>query len=191
MKKEVLVFIFDGYADWEISYACPEINVSDKYEIKTVSCDKKVKKSLGGLKITPDYDFKSVPRKPAMLILPGGKPWLEGKNDGVKEIVSGFIRKKVPVAAICDATIFMARSGWLDKLCHTGNSLEYTIKNAPEYKGRKQYKKYQAVSDGGIITANGTAALEFAAEIMLKLKVMSEDDVCVWYSFMKKGYYKK
>lgn len=26
MKKEVLVFIFDGYADWESPYICCELN---------------------------------------------------------------------------------------------------------------------------------------------------------------------
>ena len=28
MKKEVLVFIFDGYADWESAYICSELNAT-------------------------------------------------------------------------------------------------------------------------------------------------------------------
>ena len=29
MKKEILVFIFNGYADWEPAYVCAELNSSD------------------------------------------------------------------------------------------------------------------------------------------------------------------
>ncbi|MBA9084117.1 hypothetical protein FHR92_000571 [Fontibacillus solani] len=41
MKKEVLIFIFDGYADWEPAYICSELNSTDsEYVIKTLSLDK-------------------------------------------------------------------------------------------------------------------------------------------------------
>lgn len=49
----------------------------------------------------------------------------------------------------------------------------------------------QAVNDSNIITANGTATLEFAKEIMLQLKVKSEDEINGWYEFHKHGFYKK
>ena len=36
MKKEILVFIFDGYADWEPAYVCAELNSSDTdYVVRT------------------------------------------------------------------------------------------------------------------------------------------------------------
>ena len=36
MKKEILVFIFNGYADWEPAYVCAELNSSDTdYIVRT------------------------------------------------------------------------------------------------------------------------------------------------------------
>ena len=47
----------------------------------------------------------------------------------------------------------------------------------------------QAVRDHSIITANGTAALEFAKEVLLALQVASENQIIEWYNFHKLGYY--
>jgi hypothetical protein len=40
-NSKVYVFIFDGYSDWEPSYAMAEISKSDKYQLLTVALDKK------------------------------------------------------------------------------------------------------------------------------------------------------
>lgn len=55
MKKEVLVFIFDSYADWEPAYVCSELNspVTD-YVIKTISINKQPKTSMGGFRVFPE-----------------------------------------------------------------------------------------------------------------------------------------
>ncbi|WP_275935556.1 MULTISPECIES: hypothetical protein [Clostridium] len=42
-----------------------------------------------------------------------------------------------------------------------------------------------------MITANGTAALEFAKEIMLYLKIKPADEINKWYEFHKHGMYQK
>ena len=62
---------------------------------------------------------------------------------------------------------------------------------SPNYKGEENYIEKQAVSDGNIITANGTAALEFAREILLKLNTETEDKINEWYEFHKSGFYKE
>lgn len=55
MKKEVLVFIFDGYADWESAYVCSELNAPETgFAIKTLSLDKEPKTSMGGFQVIPD-----------------------------------------------------------------------------------------------------------------------------------------
>ena len=43
--------------------------------------------------------------------------------------------------------------------------------------------------DKNIISANGTAALEFAREVLLALKAAPEDKITDWYNFHKQGYY--
>ncbi|WP_259473086.1 hypothetical protein [Clostridium estertheticum] len=45
--------------------------------------------------------------------------------------------------------------------------------------------------DSDIITANGTASLEFAREIMLYLNLKPVGKIDEWYKFNKLGFYQK
>ena len=47
----------------------------------------------------------------------------------------------------------------------------------------------QAVCDKNIITANGTAPLEFAKEVLLALNTIPEQKITEWYNFHKLGCY--
>lgn len=39
-KTEVLVYVFNGYMDWECAFVCPEIiNSATDYTIKTISSE--------------------------------------------------------------------------------------------------------------------------------------------------------
>ena len=57
------------------------------------------------------------------------------------------------------------------------------------YTGEEKYIKKQTVCDKNIVTANGTAALEFAREVMLTLKIAEENKIIEWYNFHKLGCY--
>lgn len=190
MKKEVLVFIFDGYADWESAYICSELNAPETdYVVKTLSLDKEPKISMGGFRIIPDYSVSDYPKNFEMLLLIGGYVWMEGKNDDIQPVVEYAIQHKIPVAAICNAANFMAGNGYLDNIRHSGNTLEFMKSQAPHYKGDSNFIEKQAVYDSGIITANGTASLEFAREIMLCLNVKPIEKIDQWYKFNKLGFY--
>ncbi|AEI39299.1 type 1 glutamine amidotransferase family protein [Paenibacillus mucilaginosus] len=189
--KDVLLLLTDGFADWEASYVTAVLNKPGTgFRIRTIALDLEPKVSMGGLRVLPEYSVKDYQpdAKPAMLILPGGTTWLEERNVPVKELVAFCVRESVPVAAICDATTFLARYGFLDHDRHTGNSLAYLKEGAPEYQGEARYVDAQSVSDGNWITANGTAAVEFAAHILEKLGVMEGEGLQEWYTIFKKGY---
>ena len=190
MKKEILTFIFDGYADWESAYICSELNsLETDYIVKTLSLDKEAKISMGGFHVVPDYSINDYPEKFEMLILIGGDAWMEEKNNDIKPIVDYAVENNIPVAAICGATFFMGENGYLDNRKHSSNTLEFLKLKAPHYKGDSNYIEKQAVSDCNVITANGTATLEFAKEIMLYLNIRSEDKINEWYEFHKLGNY--
>lgn len=88
MKKEILVFIFNGYADWEPAYVCAELNSSDTdYIVRTISLDKNPKVSMGGFHVLPDYSIADYPANFSLLILAGGKAWAEQKNNEVLPLV--------------------------------------------------------------------------------------------------------
>ncbi|NMM62994.1 glutamine amidotransferase [Clostridium sp. P21] len=192
MKKEVLVFIFNGYADWESAYICSELNeLETDYIVKTLSLDKEPKISMGGFRIIPDYDISDYPKNFSMLLLIGGYAWMKQKNNAILPVVEHAVKHHISVAAIRNAANFMAENGYLDTIRHSGNTLEYMKSQAPHYKGDSNFLQKQAVCDSDIITANGTASLEFAREIMLYLKLKSVEKIDEWYKFNKLGFYKR
>ncbi len=76
----------------------------------------------------------------------------------------------------------------MDNHKHTGNMLANLKNRAPSYKGDHHYIEAQSVSDGNLITANGSAAVEFSRHILEKLGVLEGDKLEEWYSIFKKGY---
>jgi putative intracellular protease/amidase len=190
MKKEVLVFIFNGYADWEPAYICSELNAPEtEYTVKTLSLDKEPKTSMGGFKVLPDYSVNDFPGDFSLLILCGGLAWVEQKNNSVLPVVEYAVKKNIPVGGICNAVNFLAEHGYLDQIKHTGNTAAFMKSQAPHYMGEQNFLEKQAVCDSNIITANGSGALEFAKEILMLLKVKPEDMILEWYKLHKVGFY--
>jgi len=192
-KKTVLLFVFDGFADWEPSYALVGINKSTVYRIKTIAIDKKPVKSMGGISILPDLDFlpkidlKDIdPYNTAMLILPGGVAWEEKTNGAIAPLVIHCIENGIPVAAICGATVFLADLGVLNALDHTSNDPGYLQAFSSQYQGEAFYQYRPAVSCRQVITANGTAAAEFAAAIFDALKISDQEAVSSWFQYFEK-----
>ncbi|MCM3546817.1 type 1 glutamine amidotransferase family protein [Priestia megaterium] len=189
--KKVLVFITDGFADWEASYVTAELNKPRTgFQVQTIAIDKNPKVSMGGLTVLPDYSLQDFSFKWefVMLIIPGETGWREEKNHQVKKLVSFCFENKVPVAAICDATTFLGNYGFLEQHKHTGNSLPYLKEGAPSYRGDEKYIDEQSVSDGFLITANGSGALEFSRDILNKLNVLKDGELEQWYGLFKNGY---
>lgn len=128
---------------------------------------------MGGFHVIPDYSIIDYPKNFSLLILTGGTAWIEQKNNGILPVVDHAVNNHIPVGAICNAVNFMAENGYLDKIKHSGNTLEFMKSQAPHYKGDKNFLEEQAVCDNNIITANGSATLEFAKKILELLEVKS------------------
>ncbi len=190
--KEVLLVLTDRWADWEASYVIPEVNSVNEYTVKTIAIDKQPKASIGGLRAEIDYvisGHKSFDNT-AMIILTGGFAWGENRYDEIADFIRAAHEAGVPVAAICGATVFLAKHGILDAVKHTGDELDYfmgELKDEAGYKGRGNFVEAQVVSDGGFITANETAALEFAREIFRLLRIDTDEEIDGWYDKFKNG----
>lgn len=188
MKNKVLLFLTDEWCDWEAGYAIAVINSFSDYVVETVAIDKKPKVSMGNVKASVDHamselhDFSDV----AIIILPGGLSWEENDYDEIAEFIRLIRQADVPVAAICGATTFLCRHGFLDHVKHTGDSLEL-FQSQEGYHGEKLYVPAQVVVDGGFITANETAAVAFAYEIFEILNVDSADERKEWLDNFKYG----
>lgn len=192
MKKPILFVILQQFADWEVSYISSAISMlgQDEYEIKTVSLSKDCVHSIGGFKVLPDYDITSIPDDYEALILIGGMTWRSENTLPIKELVEDCLQKKKVLGGICDASAFLGSAGVLNHIAHTSNDLNDLKQWAgSNYTGEANYIAKQAVNDKNVITANGTAPLEFAKEILLSLKVASEKRIDEWYNFHKLGPY--
>ena len=190
-KKEILIVVLEEFADWEMSYVAAFLNISDKYITKIVSVSEGVTRSIGGLNVLPDYTFKNIPEIFYGLILIGGNSWRKPLNENVIPIMEKALTMDIPIGAICDATVFMGANGWLNDIKHTSNDLNNLKAYAKNnYHNETNYVLEQAVSDGKIVTANGTASLEFAKEILALLEAYPEERINQLYDFHKLGYYK-
>lgn len=190
--RNVYLYAFDSMADWEASFAVAGINNSrfqhrpGRYRVVTVGETRRPVTTMGGLRIIPDISLSEVdPDGAAMLILPGGDEWESGTNCEVLELARVFFIESLPIAAICGATQALACAGMLDDFHHTSNSREYLA--ATGYRGGKFYCDVPAITDESLITASGTAPLEFAREIFRVLDLYPESAIDAWYALFKFG----
>ena len=189
IKKDLIFLVLtDKWCDWEASYAIAVANSFSNYTVKTISIDKEPKISMGNLSTNIDYhindytDFSNI----AMIILPGGLSWKENDYNDIAKFIKNAIEFNTPIAAICGAVTFLSKHGFLNSIKHTGDSLEL-LQNQKHYKGNSLYISAQVIVDNGFITANETAAVEFAYEIFKFLKVDSDDEIAQWYDNFKNG----
>jgi putative intracellular protease/amidase len=187
-RNEILLLLTDRWCDWEASYAIAVANSFSDYVVKTISTDTIPKVSMGGIKAEVDYRIDNYQYfdKLAMIILPGGLSWEENDYDEIAGFIKTVVKAGIPIAAICGATLFLCRHGFLDNVKHTGDSLEL-FQSQTNYKGQSLYVPAQAVADGGIITANETAAVQFAYHIFKILNVDSDEEIEKWYDNFKNG----
>ncbi len=188
MKKKIVVFLFDGFSDWEIAYLTPEIKKNDKFDLIYFSQNGDSVFSMGGLQILPDTSLPDINlNEVEMLILPGGTAWEQDKNDFIDSFLKNLFVSGKTISAICAATTYLGKKGFLDNLKHTSNDLNYIKGIAPEYLGEQNYVNSKAVSDKNIITANGTAPIEFACEIFNNLKLYNDTENEKWFQLFKNG----
>lgn len=159
-----------------------------KFENKKLSLTKDAVTSIGGVKCLPDYDLQSVPSEYDALILIGGMSWHNENAMQIKPLIDACIKKDKVLGAICDACRFLGSVGALNNAKHTANDLN-ELKQYSAYTNEQGFIHRQAVSDNKIITANGTATLEFAQEILKALSVASDEQIKGWYDFHKLGFY--
>lgn len=185
----VHLFVLEGMADWEAGHAVAELNRplpnrSAKFQVQTVGLTRSTVRSMGGLQITPDLAIGEIrPSDSAMLILPGADLWADSATDPALEKAREFVAAGVPVAAICGATLGLARAGLLDERRHTSNDPAFL--KSTGYLGAPLYVNEAVADDRGIITASAMASLEFARAIFQRLQLLPAPAIEAWYNLFK------
>jgi len=187
-KSTAYLLVFDGLADWEPAHALCEINKSGKFDVVTAGFSTSPVSTMGGLKLTPDATIDNLDESAArILILPGGDMWEKKSNQQLKALLCRLHQRNVPIAAICAATLEIARAGLTRGVRHTSNAREYLQAMVPDYQDSDWYVDHLAVADKYIITASGLGSLEFAREVIRQLNLYSEADTQLWFEMFKHG----
>jgi putative intracellular protease/amidase len=188
LKKTVYLFVFDGLADWEPAHALCELRRSGQFDVLTVGLARQTITTMAGLKVVADLSLDDVnPKNVSLLLLPGGVMWEQQSQPAVQSLLRNLHDEQVAIAAICGATLEVARAGLTDQCRHTSNALSYLKSMVPDYRDEAFYVDELAVSDRGIITASGLGSVDFAREIFRLLKVYDDKDLRIWYDMFKHG----
>lgn len=196
MSNEILYILLPDYAAHEAVYLTEAIasdgfaiKESPKYVNKVVAPTLEPVSSIGGFRTIPDYSFDTIPDNYAALILIGGFGWTTPIADKVVPIVRQAIEKGIVIGAVCNGASFMAKHGFLNDIKHTGNGLEQLkLWGGENYTNPDGYVHAQAVCDRNIVTANGSATLEFAKELLLLLENDTPEHIEMYYQFNKQGF---
>jgi putative intracellular protease/amidase len=185
----VYLLVVPGFADWEPAHALAELRRHGGYRVEVVGLSLEPVESMGGLRVQPSRSIGDVdPADVAVFILPGGDRW---ESAELEPELAGLLRELdsagIPLAAICGATVAIARAGLLRGRRHTSNGRSYLRDQVPGYAGAAEYVDAPAVRDRGLITASGLADVEFAAELFNELEVLSEPDRAVWSGLFRGG----
>ena len=192
-RKKVYLYVFNTMSDWEIGYLTAELN-SGRYFKKglkaltviTVGSDRDPITTMGGLKVIPEISLDECNLETTdVLILPGGFTWTESIHDTVLEKTEKALLQGTVVAAICGATLGLAKKGLLDSRNHTSNDLGFLKMIALNYTGEKYYKFEPSVIDENLITASGIAPLEFTIQVLKVLDVLKPETLQAWYNMYK------
>jgi putative intracellular protease/amidase len=181
-QKRVCLLVVDGFADWEPAHAVAELRRSGHYRVESVGLTRDPIESMGGLRVVPSMTVSEIdPADVAVFILPGGDRWVHAPVEPeIQALLQRLDARGTPVAAICGATVAIAKLGLLHGRRHTSNGLEYLRALVPDYAEAANYVESPAVRDRGLITASGLGDVEFAREIFEELNVLSPEDRAAW-----------
>ena len=190
--KNVVLYGTDTMADWEYAYLTAGLTIAaeqgdDRYRFVTAGPTGTTQvTTTGRLRVLLDTQLDQVPLDDiAALVLPAGESWGEG-HEQVLDLARQCVDAVVPVAAICGATLALARTGLLDDREHTSNAPEY-LAAAPGYAGAALYREARTVVDRGVITAPATAPVDFARAVFEAHDLFPAPITEAWYGLYTTG----
>jgi putative intracellular protease/amidase len=162
----LVTFLTNGFADWETALINAATREFFKGTTRFVTLDGQPVVSSGGMRVVPDgaladVDFAATDA----LLICGGTIWSSPNAPDIAKPLQKARDKGIVVAGICEGVSALAKSGLLDTVAHTGN--QPGCLDPTGYAGKAHYRNQpQAVRDGKIVTAPGTAPVTFMAEVL-------------------------
>ncbi len=185
--KKALFLLLEEYADWEGAYLSSTLNQREDWSVDTISLDGIVS-SIGGFKTSVDYIIGSEPEDFNLLVMIGGNSW-SNDNKKLLQLIKTTFQNNIPIGAICGAVDFLAKNGFLNDYNHTGNSV-YIWNDYENYNPKGSFLEKQAVKDKNLVTANGTAPIEFTNLVLELIEFDTPENIRKMMYMNKHGFYK-
>jgi len=189
--RTIALYATETMADWEYAYLTSQIAIAEsirpgRFALKIIGEDLAEMSSLGGMPVRPTTRISELATDDSLaaLVIPGGN----GYGTGHTELLGALpriLQRSIPVAAICGATILLARGSFLDARRHTSNSLAFLESSG--YSGADYYVEQDVVTDGGITTASGAQPVAFTAEVMRLTQLYPDSVVAAWQKHFSGG----
>lgn len=167
---KILVFIFDGMTDYEITFIMHLLASDAGKDVITISYEDKIIKGKSGFLYKPSKLVSDVLTEDVEgLMIPGG--WYGDTRPELIELIKNINLKGRLISAICGAgTVFLAKSGVLNNVKYTTPVVEWTQKHVEVFGEKDPFPREnfvweRVVRDKNIITAQGMAFVDFAIEI--------------------------
>jgi len=168
--RRILVFIADRMADFEINLTC---HLLSRYywEVITVAYEKSIITALSGLQYLPRSTISEISGESGIdgIIIPGGLHYEQRPE--LTELIQEYYRSGNLTAAICAGPQYLARAGLFEKAHYTTamtrDSHRELFSGSGEFPfPQDTYTESPVVRDGTVITAKGTAFIDFSVEIL-------------------------
>lgn len=167
---KILVFLYDGMADFEITYATHLLGHELSKQIVPCAYDNKPIKSKGGMIYLPEITVEEAASKDYVgLLIPGG--WNPVVKDELLSLINEFFNSDKLLAAICAAPRFLAKAGVLSKVKYTTSIVEWNqarreaFDNEDDPFPRENFIDTRVVRDKNVITSKGISFVDFAVEV--------------------------
>ena len=166
---QVLCFLYNNMADFEMSLVCHLLAFDGKKEIVTIGYEKEIVYSAGsniGFKTIYYCKGSSQELENAEgLIIPGG--FNSEQRPELTELIQKLNKSKKLLAAICRGPQYLARAGVLDGRLYTTTMTQDVIKRLgiEDPFPRQTFVEDRFVRDDNIITAIDIAFVDFSVEI--------------------------
>ncbi|MDE5978145.1 MAG: DJ-1/PfpI family protein [Turicibacter sp.] len=173
---KILVFLFDGMTDYEVTFICHVLNTDAGKDIITVAYEDRMIQAQSGFNFEPDCTLAEVVDVEAeALILCGGRE-VDIKPSLMKLIQRYHTERRLLAAIGAAGTVMLAKSEVLDEVTYTTPVTEWSTNYQYVYGihdpfPRDNYIEKRLVRDRHVITAQSIAFLDFTLEICAWFKL--------------------
>lgn len=178
-KDQILIYIFDDMADFEITLLAHLIVGDSEVGVTVISDELRTIRSASGMLFQAHKTIREVdPKTVKGIIIPGG--WIKNMSEALIKLVQDLNRENKLIAAICAGPMVLAKAGLLQDRAYTTAIIEWKDKhqnffNSGDPFPRQHFKDERVVRDHNIITAKGVAFVDFSVEVCDYLNLFKDE----------------